>query len=112
MPYHYYNVRIVVLISNYRIHITVQIGTNLAILYSKGRDMEKAITSHRWLLENCNRREDAANYLIQLSRNFNRFKKYKYTIEVLEGSIDMTKTVEDEAQAETSLLHTSNVASS
>ena len=66
--------------------------------------MEKAITSHRWLLENCNRREDAANYLIQLSRNFNRFKKYKYTIEVLEGSIDMTKTVEDEAQAETNLI--------
>jgi len=48
-----------------------KIGMNLAGLYSDGRDMEKAISSYRWLLENGNRHEVIANYVIRLSYHFN-----------------------------------------
>jgi len=71
----------------------------LASLYSKGRDMEKAISSHRGFLENCFRHEVTAKYVICLSGNFNQFKKFEYAIEVLEGSMDMIKTVEESDQA-------------
>jgi len=42
----------------------VGIETYLVGLYSDGRDMEKAIYSHRWLLENCSRHEVKAIYVI------------------------------------------------
>ena len=64
-----------------------------AFLYSEGRsDMEKTISSHRWLLQNCNRYEVPAKYVIHLSHNFNRFDKFEYTIEVLEESMHMLDT--------------------
>ena len=77
------------------------IGYNLPQLYSEGRDMEKAISSHRWLLENCNSNchEYPANYVIHLSGNFIRFEKFEYAIEVLEGSMDMIERFEEEFQA-------------
>ena len=37
--------------------------------------------------------------MIQLSRNFVRFKKFEYAIEVLEGSMDMMEILEDKVQA-------------
>ena len=77
------------------------IGMNLPWLYSDGRDMEKAISSHRWFLENCNRDEAVMTvYLNRLSHNFNRFKKFEYTIELLEGSMDMLETLEEEGKME------------
>ena len=81
-----------------------QIGMNLAGLYSEGRDMEKAISLHRWLLENGNRHEVVANYVANISDQFNRFDKFEYTIEVLEGSMDMMETVELEMLAEIYLI--------
>ena len=70
-----------------------KIGMSLAFLYSEGRsDMEKTISSHRWLLQNCNRYEVPAKYVIHLSHNFNRFDKFEYTIEVLEESMHMLDT--------------------
>jgi tetratricopeptide (TPR) repeat protein len=83
------------------------IEEHLALLYSDaGRDMEGAISSHRCFLANCNRDEITANYMIQLSDNFDEFNEYEYTIEVLEGSMDVMETFEDEdkAQAESYLV--------
>jgi len=57
--------------------------------------MEKAISSHRWLLENIRRHEVTANYVINLSRNFNRYDRLEYTIKVLEGSME---TLDEEDQ--------------
>jgi tetratricopeptide (TPR) repeat protein len=71
------------------------IGYNLVLLYSHGCDMEKAISSHRWFLVNGNRDQVSPDYLINLSRNFNRFDRFEYTIEVLEGFMDMMETVEE-----------------
>ena len=76
----------------------------LAGSYSEGRDMEKAISSHRWFLENGNRHRVAAICVITISHNFNRFKKFDYAIEVLEGCIDMMETLEEKVQAETNLV--------
>jgi len=76
----------------------------LALLYSEVRDMEKGISSHRWLLVNCDCHEVTTDYLIHLSSNFNRFEKFEYTIEVLEGAMDLTETVEEEVMAETLLI--------
>jgi len=74
-----------------------KIGFCLPGLYSNGRDMEKAISSHRWLLENCSRHEEVtAGYVLYLSSNLNQFEKFEYAIEILEGSMDMMKTFEDE----------------
>ena len=84
-----------------------EIGMYLALLYSAegaGRDMEKAISSHRWFLEDCNRHQVKAQYVLSLSNNFNRFDKFEYIIEVLEGSIDTMETLEDKVQAETILI--------
>jgi len=78
----------------------LKIGMRLASAYSDGRDMEKAISTHRWSLANCNRLEVSANYCIRLSHNFNRFKKFEYTIEVLEGSMDIMEQFDEEDQAE------------
>ena len=73
------------------------IGMDLASLYSDGRDMEKAISSHRWFLANCNEcNQVIANHLINLGHNFNRFERFEYTIEVLEGFMDTMKTSEEE----------------
>jgi len=80
------------------------IGMNLAGFYSAGRDMKKTISTHRWLLANGNRDEVTARYVIQLSDRFNLFEKFEYTIEVLEGSVDMMETLEEEVQAETNLI--------
>jgi len=88
----------------FSISLKSEIGQRLALLYSDGRDMEKAISSHRWYFENCSRHEVKANYVIYLSRNFNRFKKFEYTIEVLEGSMDLMTIVEEEGQAEINLI--------
>jgi hypothetical protein len=77
-------------------NLKTETGMNLVGLYSEGRDMDKAISSHRWLLEKCNRHEVTANHVINISHNFNQFKRFEYTIEVLEGSMDMMETVEDE----------------
>jgi len=85
--------------------LKAEIGTHLAAL--KGRDMEKAISSHRWSLENCVRHEDSAmSYVILLSSNFNRFEKFEYAIEVLKGAMamDMIETVEEEVEVETYLI--------
>jgi tetratricopeptide (TPR) repeat protein len=71
------------------------IEMNLATLYSDGRGMEKAISSHRLSLANCNHDVVTADYLIHLSNNFNRFDRFEYTIEVLEGFMDMMETVEE-----------------
>jgi len=95
--------------SNYYRHqkqksLKSEIGMCLGPLYSDGRDMEKAISSHRWYFENCSRHEVKAMYVIYLSGNFNRFEKFEYAIEVLEGSMDLMETVEDEAQAEINLI--------
>jgi len=79
-----------------------KIGVYLAYLYSEGRDAEKTI--HIWYLENCSRDGVTADYLIQLSHNLNLFKTFEYTIEVLEGSMDMMETFEEEEQAETKLI--------
>ena len=81
-----------------------QIGMNLAGLYSEGRDMEKAISLHRWLLENGNRHEVVAGYVVNISDQFNRFDKFEYTIEVLEGSMDMMETFELEILADVYLI--------
>jgi hypothetical protein len=81
-----------------------EIEMHLALLYSDGRDMEKTISSHRLFLEICSHHEVTAKYLIQLSSNFNQFVKFEYAIEVLEGSMDMMKTLEDEAQAKNNLI--------
>jgi len=78
-----------------------EIGMHLASLYSEARDMEKSISSHRWFLEHGNRHEVTANYVNRLSGNFNRFEKFEYTIEVLEGSMDVIETL---LQAETNLI--------
>ena len=75
----------------------------LAGLYSEDRDMEKAISSHRWFLANGNRHQVKANYLINLSNNFNRFKKFEYAIEVLVG-MDVIGTSEEKVEAETNLI--------
>ena len=83
-----------------------EIGMWLALLYSDGRDVEKAIPSHRWLLEDCNRHEVSGPFLISLGKKFNQFGKYEYAIEVLEGSMHMMKTFEEEVQAETNLIST------
>ena len=72
--------------------IKSNIGMNLAGLYLEGGDMEKTISSHRWWLEHCSRRDVLVmRYVIRLSRNFNRYEKFEYTLEVLEGSMDMMK---------------------
>jgi hypothetical protein len=87
----------------------------LALLYSNGRHMEKSISSHRGFLENCNRDQVTAVYVIQISHNFKRFEKSVYAIEVLEGSMDMMETVREKARLglkTTSFAHTSDVASS
>ena len=63
--------------------------------------MEKAISSYRLVLAHCNRHEVTADHVIQLSRNFNRFE---YTIEALEGFMDMMETLEEQVQAETNLI--------
>ena len=70
------------------------IEMHLALLYSDGRDMEKAIASHRWLLAHCNRHEVVKKYLTHLSSNFNRFENFEYVIELLEGFMDMMETVQ------------------
>ena len=45
--------------------------------------------------------------MIHLSRNFNRFIKVEYAIEVLEGTMDTTtKTFKEEIQAERELIRT------
>jgi len=80
-----------------------KIGICLVSLYAGGRDMEKAISSHRWFLD-CNRHKVKAMYVNRLSRKFNGFGKFEYAIEVLEGSMGMMETVEDEDQAETNLI--------
>jgi len=80
------------------------IGMNLAVLYSADRDMEKAISSHRWLLVNCSRHQVSADYVIELSSNFNRFEKFEYAIEVMEEFMDMMETFEEEFQAESNLI--------
>jgi len=82
-----------------------EIGMHLALLYSDDRDMEKAISSYRWLLVNCNRHNIEAVCVNLLSRNFNQFKKFEYTIEVLEGSMDMMETFNEKIQAEISLIY-------
>ena len=84
----------------------ITIEMNLSQLYSDGRDMEKAISSHRWLLENCNRHGVTARYVINISHKFNRFEKYEYTIEVLEGAMamDMIETFEDKVEVKTFLI--------
>ena len=72
--------------------IKSNIGMNLAGLYLEGGDMEKTISSHRWWLEHCSSRDVLVmRYVIRLSRNFNRYEKFEYTLEVLEGSMDMMK---------------------
>jgi hypothetical protein len=64
------------------------IGMNLAGIYSEGGDMEKSISSHRWHLEHCSCYDASVMWcVIRLSRNFNRFEKFEYTLEVLEGSM-------------------------
>jgi len=73
---------------------------HLAALYSNGRDMEKAISSNRWFLENCNRHEVKAIYVILLSDDFDRFEKLEYTIEVLEGSMDLMETFVEKDQVQ------------
>ena len=58
---------------------------SLSLCYSfDGRDMEKAISSYRWILENCTRDYMQAEYhgLPNLMRNFNKFKRYDYAVEV------------------------------
>ena len=82
----------------------IEVGMSLAHLFSEGRDMEKSISSHRWLIANCNRDQVTANYMIQLSHNFSRFEKYEYMIEVLEGSMHMMKTFDEDFQAEMYLI--------
>jgi len=81
------------------------IEKNLAVLYSEGPDtLGKANSSHRLVLANCSRQQVTADYLINLSSNFNRFEKFEYTIEVLEGSMDIMETLEDEDQAEANFI--------
>jgi len=84
------------------------IGMCLADLYSNGRDMEKAISSYRWSFANGNRPHEVKDHhIITISRNFNRFKKCEYTIEVLEGSMDLIRRTFDEwaqSQVETYLI--------
>jgi len=84
--------------------LKADVGMDLALVYPMGRDMEKAISSHRWVLANCNRDQVTAMYVIRLSSNFNLLKKFEYAIEVLEGSMDLMETVEEEVQAETKLI--------
>jgi tetratricopeptide (TPR) repeat protein len=84
--------------------IKSDVGIHLALLYSDGRDMDKASSSHRGLLEDCNRHQVVATYVINLSNNFNRFDKFEYAIEVLEGCMYMMKTVEEECYAEILLV--------
>ena len=50
-------------------------------LYSRGRDMEKGICSHRWFLTNGNHYEVIAIYMRHLSHNFSQFKRFEYVIE-------------------------------
>jgi hypothetical protein len=51
---------------------------NLACLYSADRGgVEKSISSHGWLLENCSHHEVTAKNVIQLSYNFNRHDKFE-----------------------------------
>ena len=59
----------------------------LALCYSSdGRDMEKAISCYRWILENCDRDhvQSECNTLLLLGKKLMRFKRYDYAIEVLE----------------------------
>ena len=83
-----------------QIKLNSGIGINLAGLYSEGRDAEKAISTYRWFLANGNRDEVPASDFIRLSHNFNRCDKFEYTIEVLEGSMDMMETLEEKVQAD------------
>ena len=77
---------------------------NLAGIYSEGGDMEKSISSHRWHLEHCSCYDASVMWcVIRLSRNFNRFEKFEYTLEVLEGSM---QTFLKTAQAEIYLIDT------
>jgi len=84
------------------------IESNLAGVYSEDPDtLEKAISSHRLVLANCSRHDmevESAYSIIYLSSNFNRFEKFEYAIEVLEGSMDMMETLEEEDQAECNLI--------
>jgi hypothetical protein len=75
-----------------------EIGIYFALLYSKGRDMKKAISFHRWFL--CKSQQPSRC----LSDNFNRFDEFEYTIEVMEGSIDMMKTFAEQVEAEDKLI--------
>ena len=91
--------------TEHRHPLNSKIGMHLALLYSDDRDMEKAISSYRWLLVNCNRHNIEAGCVNLLSRNFNQFKKFEYTIEVLEGSMDMMETFDEKIQARIYLIH-------
>jgi len=75
---------------------------SLAILYSDGPEdtMEKTISSHRLFLAQCSRHQVTADYLMNISHNFNEYKKFEYAIEVLEGCMDMMETWKEEGQAE------------
>jgi hypothetical protein len=82
-------------------NLKTAIGMRLAGIYSNGRGMEKAISSYRWSFANGNRPDEG---IITISRNFNRFKKCEYTIEVLEGSMDSIRTLREKAKAKTCLI--------
>jgi len=60
---------------------------HLSLCYSSDdHDMEKAISSFRWLVENCERGYVQSEHgkLSMLSSNFSKFKQYGYAIEVSE----------------------------
>ena len=62
--------------------------------------LKKAISTHRWFLANSNRDKVDAEYLGILSCNFNISKNFEYTIEVLEGFMDMFETFKEGDQLE------------
>ena len=55
--------------------------------YAHSCEMEKAISTHRWLLTSSKYFKLQASYLDRLGSTLVRFEKYEYAIEILEGCV-------------------------
>ena len=82
------------------------IAMKLAGLYSDGRDLEKAISSHRWLLENCKRDQVPIEYLHTLCSNFRLLERWSFVIEVLGEFVHKPGTFQEKEQNECAFLIT------
>ena len=80
----------------------IEIIQCLAMFYTYSHDMEKTISTHRWLLASSKYFKMQASYLDRIGFTFVQFKKYEYAIEVLEKVVCFPETLakEDEESSE------------